>query len=302
MKILAIIVTYNAMRWIDKCVESLLNSDIPVDIFVKDNGSTDGSMDYIKNLCNNRIVKLVGGGNIGFGKANNIGLQFAVKNHYDQGYLINQDAWVLRDTISTLIKVQQQNKNYGILSPLQYKANLYDLDANFYSGTCSYSQNKQLLSDLFNNEVKEVYEVPMVMASHWLISINCLEEVGGFSPAFHLYGEDDNFAQRAVFFNYKIGIVPSAKAVHDRGDRIATKSHNIKLANAYTLKNILNPNISKKQKITKVYKSLMLNCCRCKSIMPALFVIKIFINFRKLISIYKTGKYAKCAYLEINTS
>ena len=46
----------------------------------------------------------------------------------------------------------------------------------------------------------------------------------------------------------------------------------------------------------------MLNCCRCKSIMPALFVIKIFINFRKLISIYKTGKYAKCAYLEINTS
>lgn len=61
MKILAIIVTYNAMRWIDKCVESLLNSDIPVDIFVKDNGSTDGSMDYIKNLCNNRIVKLVGG-------------------------------------------------------------------------------------------------------------------------------------------------------------------------------------------------------------------------------------------------
>ena len=60
MKILAIIVTYNAMRWIDKCVESLLNSAIPVDIFVKDNGSTDGSMDYIKNLCNNRIVKLVG--------------------------------------------------------------------------------------------------------------------------------------------------------------------------------------------------------------------------------------------------
>ena len=81
---------------------------------------------------------------------------------------------------------------------------MYDLDANFYSGTCSYSQNKQLLSDLFNNEVKEVYEVPMVMASHWLISINCLEEVGGFSPAFHLYGEDDNFAQRAVFLIIKL--------------------------------------------------------------------------------------------------
>lgn len=297
MKILAIIVTYNAMRWIDKCVESLLNSTIPVDIFVKDNGSTDGSMDYIKNLCNNRIVKLVCGGNIGFGKANNIGLQFAIKNHYDYVYLINQDAWVLRDTISRLIEVHQQNKNYGILSPLQYKANLKDLDANFYSGTCSYSQNKQLLSDLFNNEIKEVYEVPMVMASHWLISINCLEDVGGFSPAFHLYGEDDNFAQRAIFFNYKIGIVPSAKAVHDRGERIATRSHNIKLANANTLKNLLNPNISKRQKITRVCKGLIQNCCRCKSIRPAFYLIKLIFNIRDLIKIYKTGKIAKCAFL-----
>lgn len=301
MKILSIIVTYNAMRWIDKCVESLLNSTVPVDIFVKDNGSTDGTIDYVKNICNSRIVKLVCGSNIGFGKANNIGLQFAIENRYDYVYLMNQDAWILRDTISTLVKVQQQNKIYGILSPLQYKANLKDLDSNFYSGTCSYSQNKQLLSDLFNNEIKDVYEVPMVMASHWLISINCLEDVGGFSPAFHLYGEDDNFAQRVVFFNYKIGIVPSAKAVHDRGERIATKSHNIKLANAYTLKILLNPNISKRQKITRVLKGLILNCCRCKSIMPALYLIKIIFNIHDLIKIYKNSKIAKCAYYEKNT-
>lgn len=61
MKTLAIIVTYNAMRWIDKCLDSLLTSTIPVDIFVKDNGSTDGTIDHINDMCNSRIVKLVGG-------------------------------------------------------------------------------------------------------------------------------------------------------------------------------------------------------------------------------------------------
>ena len=67
--------------------------------------------------------------------------------------------------------------------------------------------------------MEEVYEVPFVMAAHWLISRDCLRATGGFSPTFAHYGEDDNYIQRAIYHGYKIGYSPKALAVHDRENR-----------------------------------------------------------------------------------
>ena len=44
-------------------------------------------------------------------------------------------------------------------------------------------------------------------------------KVGGFSPAFTQYGEDDNYIDRARWFGWRCGVVPEASAVHDRADR-----------------------------------------------------------------------------------
>lgn len=62
MKVLAILVTYNAMRWIDRCLESLLTSSVQPDIFIKDNGSTDRTVDYIRSNYKNSKLLLTGGG------------------------------------------------------------------------------------------------------------------------------------------------------------------------------------------------------------------------------------------------
>ena len=47
-KILVIVVTYNAMKWVDKCFSSVRESTYPSGIYVIDNGSTDGTQHYIK--------------------------------------------------------------------------------------------------------------------------------------------------------------------------------------------------------------------------------------------------------------
>ena len=47
MKTLVIIVTYNAMKWIDRCLGSVQSSLVGTDTFVVDNGSTDGTQEYI---------------------------------------------------------------------------------------------------------------------------------------------------------------------------------------------------------------------------------------------------------------
>ena len=220
---MVIIVTYNAMSWLKRCLGSVLSSSIQSDIIVIDNGSTDGTQNYIKEYFPNVILRQ-STENLGFGKANNIGLQYALDHGYDYVYLLNQDAWVMPDTFEKLIEAQLKNPRFGIISPLQLQANMQHLDTNFnlLCGRCT-----GLLDDLVLGELQDIYEVPVVMAAHWLISKECLRKVGGFSPTFPHYGEDDNYANRTQYHGFSIGIMPQAKAVHDRENRTVSEEHQI---------------------------------------------------------------------------
>lgn len=71
-ELLVIIVTYNAMKWIDTCIRSVLSSSYHADIFIVDNGSKDGTIRHIKEKYTQVIFKQ-STTNLGFGKANNIG-------------------------------------------------------------------------------------------------------------------------------------------------------------------------------------------------------------------------------------
>lgn len=205
-KVLVIIVTYNAMRWIERCLSSIPSF---ADIFVVDNCSSDGTQNFIhKNFKNIHFIQ--SDRNLGFGAANNIGLQYALDNNYDYVYLLNQDAWLFDDALEQLITVQKKHPEYGILSPLQMQAKGVYLDKAFAAivPTVDYD--------------KDIIPVQRVMAAHWLISRECIKKVGGFSPTFFHYGEDDNFANRLAYHGFKIGIVSKAKGVHDRENRKKT--------------------------------------------------------------------------------
>lgn len=217
-KILAIIVTYNGIKWIDKCIHSALSSSIKSDIFVVDNASSDNTPDYIaKKFPQVHLVQ--NKKNLGFGAANNIGLQYAIDNGYDYVYLLNQDAWVKEDTFEKLVSTHKKHPEYGILSPIQLEANERHFDYNFGTNISQWSKETKVCEDLFFRREKEVISFPRIMASHWLISLDCLLNVGGFSPAFFHYGEDDNYADRSWYKGYKVGVVMNAIGIHDRESR-----------------------------------------------------------------------------------
>ena len=48
-KVFTVIVTYNAMhrQWIDRCMKSLSESTVPTEVIIVDNGSTDGTREYV---------------------------------------------------------------------------------------------------------------------------------------------------------------------------------------------------------------------------------------------------------------
>ena len=217
-QLLVIIVTYNGMKWLERCLSSLTSSTVPSDVYIVDNGSTDGSQDYIRSHFKDAIF-VQSKENLGFGKANNIGLQYAYEKGYEYVYLLNQDAWVEDTTFETLISMHKKHPEFGILSPVQIQADNARMDRNFLNNVAYRTIGSSLIEDLYFGNTKEIYEVEDVMAAHWLISRECLLKTGCFSPTFRHYGEDNNYLDRAIFHGFKIGIVPATKAVHDRADR-----------------------------------------------------------------------------------
>lgn len=218
-KILVIIVTYNAMKWAEKCFTSLRNSSVTSDVIVVDNGSTDGSQEYIHEHFP-EVELIENKENLGFGRANNIGLRKALEDKYEYAYLLNQDAWVLPNTFEELIAVSEKHPEYGVLSPMQLKADGKHFEDRFGRNVISRRQSfsPYFIDDMYFQRIGDIYEVSFVMASHWLIPFKCLLTVGGFSPTFPHYGEDDNYLNRTNYWKYKIGIVPTAQAIHDRSD------------------------------------------------------------------------------------
>ncbi len=214
-----IIVTYNGMQWLDKCLSNCEDYNI----IVVDNNSTDNTVSFIKE--NYSKVKLIEQKkNLGFGKANNIGISYAMKQDVDYVFLLNQDAYLQLDTIKKLTKVHQTNLNFGILSPIHLNGNGGKLDRNF-SHYLGYDNNDTFYFDAINNDLKTVYEVPFVNAAAWLLPRKTLENIGGFDPMFFHYGEDDNYCQRVLFHKMKIGVVASSFICHDRVFKIVSGSH-----------------------------------------------------------------------------
>lgn len=223
MKVLVVVVTYNATKWIDKCLGSLKKATIPLDTIVIDNKSTDNTVQLLKNKYP-EIILVQPSQNLGFGQGNNVGLQYAIDHNYEYVYLLNQDAWLFPNTIEELIRFQRNNPQYGILSPLQLQSNGKCLDQNFVNILVNSRSQTSIINDFCLGKASNSYDVDFVMAAHWLISRECLLTVGGFSPTFFQYGEDGDYTARVLKHGFNIGVVFTAKAIHDREDRPVTKS------------------------------------------------------------------------------
>ncbi len=219
-KIFVIIVTYKGQLWYDRCFTSLRSSDIPVHVVVIDNASNDGIVEYIHEHFP-EILLIESKENLGFGRANNIGMRYALDNGADYVFLLNQDAWVAPNTIGELVRIAEKYPEYGILSPVQVnkeKSKVLDGVIDFLSyptHTCY-----ELFNDLLLGTKKEVYSVREMNAAAWLLPRKTLEIVGGFDPIFLHYGEDWNYMSRVLYHNMKIGLLPDVLVVHDCVERV----------------------------------------------------------------------------------
>ncbi len=248
-KLYIIIVTYNATKWIDKVFSKFENMPDGWNIIVIDNCSKDNTIEIInKKYPFVETISLKK--NLGFGKANNIGLNIALTHGAEHALLLNQDAWISVEDIQKLIEVQNKNKNYYIISPLHYNGTGDKLDCNFSNYILSATE---LLQDaVLQKYSKDVYPTEYCNAACWLLSRECMQNVGGFNPSFYHYGEDDNYMDR-VFYNKKlIGIVPQTKVYHDRENRKINHTFFNDFETTYRLKILIKLSNPAKSNFTKI--------------------------------------------------
>lgn len=250
-----VIVTYNAEKWLDVCLKPFVKLPKDMAVVVVDNMSNDKTVKIIKKKYN--FVKLFEmGENLGFGRANNIGIRWAYNNGFEHIFLLNQDAEIDIKSLYKLCKIQDEHPEYYCLSPIHYNKNK-KIDSLFEKNL----SNSGIIDFINNNPDKDIYEVNFCNAALWCLSKKCIEDVGGFSPSFFHYGEDNNYADRIHFYGKKIGVVPSVKAFHYRENpRSKNKffTDKFKTNYRYMLQELSNPNNDGKFILFGFYRKLFI--------------------------------------------
>src|SRR5690554_4017590 len=114
------------MQWLPKCLDSCKKYSVTI----VDNGSTDGTLNFIETNHPN-ITLLKQDKNLGFGQGNNLGIRQALDRGAAYVFLLNQDAYLQEGCIETLLALHKKNPEYGILSPIHLNGKGNRLDRNF---------------------------------------------------------------------------------------------------------------------------------------------------------------------------
>jgi GT2 family glycosyltransferase len=213
-----VIATFNGKQWISACFSSIYNSTIPLKTIVVDNGSTDGTPGIIKEQFPD-VEIIQSKTNLGFGRANNIGIKKAYHAGADYIFLLNQDAWLEISTIEKLVSAQKKQSEFDIVSPMHLNSKGNALDYGF-SCYISPENCKGLYSDIYiKKNTDQIYNATFVNAAGWLITRYCVSKIGGFNPSFYHYAEDINYLHRLKYFGLNLGVYPNCYIFHDREDK-----------------------------------------------------------------------------------
>lgn len=122
-----IVISYNTKETTLNCLESVLKhtKGLAYEIIVVDNGSDDGSVEGIKALSkiHSQINLIVSKNNLGFGRANNLGVKSAKGDYL---LFLNSDTLLNDNALNISLKNLKQNPSAGI-----YSCRLINADGTF---------------------------------------------------------------------------------------------------------------------------------------------------------------------------
>lgn len=233
-----IIVNYNVKDYLLQCLRSIDASvgGVQTEIIVVDNDSHDGSVAELKPLFPHvRWIAL--DENIGFGRANNVGLDHATGRYV---LYLNPDTIVGADTLAVMQRYLDEHPRTGIAgckvlnpdgsfqvacrrglpTPWVSFCKLFGLQSLFPSSKLFAGYNLTYLP------IDATYPVDALIGAFMIGRADILRSLGGFDPAFFMYGEDIDLCYRVQKAGYGVTYVHTTSIVHYKGESTKRSSIN----------------------------------------------------------------------------
>lgn len=181
------------------------------EIIVIDNGSIDGSTDYIKkHFPGVKVIKLQK--NIGFAPAVNLGIKAAAGEYI---ILINNDTRIKKDCLKYLVKAADDHSEAGMVAAKMlnfYNPKIIDSAGDFIDAV-GHANNIGLGEKDGEKFNKEGY-VFLVTGGGGLFKKKAIEKVGLFDGDYFAYFEDVDWCFRAQLLGFKGWYEPKAVIYH----------------------------------------------------------------------------------------
>lgn len=212
MTVSVIIPNWNGKHLLKKCLTSLKNQTFKdFEVIVVDNGSTDGSLNYIRKYFSfvkiNSLPK-----NYGFARAVNAGIKISFGKYI---VLINNDTEVDKNCIQYLVTAAYKNKKVGFVAAKMlnfYQRNVID-SAGDYIDVVGHANNIGL-GEKDGNKFNHAGPVFLATGGGGLFKREVFNKVGLFDGDYFAYFEDVDLCLRAQLKGFKGWYEPKAKIYH----------------------------------------------------------------------------------------
>jgi hypothetical protein len=194
-------------------------------VVVVDNGSTDGTVDFVRERFPD--VRIVEQENRGMGGGNNTGMRAAGGRYF---FLLNSDAWVVGDGLTKLIEFADAHPEAAVVGPrlvntdgtlqrsVRGEPTLWRL-ATEYLFIRKLAPGTRLLNPLYVGGFAhdEVFEADWLFGPALLVRREAADAVGLFDESFFMFSEEVDWMTRFRRAGWKVLFFPGAEVVHVGG-------------------------------------------------------------------------------------
>jgi N-acetylglucosaminyl-diphospho-decaprenol L-rhamnosyltransferase len=220
-RVAAVVVTYDALPWIEHCLESLHG----VETVVVDNGSSDGTVAFVRERF--PAVRVVESENRGLGAGWNTGIRETSSTYV---LLLNADAWLVAGALGRMCDFADSRPRTAVIGP-----RLLDPDGTLQRSVRGYPTVWRLATEYFflrklapgssalnafyggGFAHDEVREVEVVMGACMLLRRAAVEQVGYCDEDYFLFSEETDWCYRFREAGWEVVFFPGAECVHVRG-------------------------------------------------------------------------------------
>jgi len=216
-----VVVTWNALPWLEQCLESVQGQDV----IVVDHGSTDGTLELVRDRFPG--VRVLEQENLGMGAGNNAGMRVAGGRFW---LLLNSDAWVSGDGLQRLIEFADAHPAAAVVGPkllntdgtlqrsVRREPTLWRV-ATEYLFIRKLAPRSDLLNPLYAGGFDHASsrEVDWLSGAALLVRREAADAVGLFDESFFLFSEEADWLTRFRRAGWQVWFYPGAEVVHVGG-------------------------------------------------------------------------------------